>query len=275
MNRWLGTGLSQWLFRLAKPTAFAYHALPLNRVRRKYGLPSLPLDLRVTYTDADHTLYADARELVPIEHLPPTHHYLGPILWSPPVGLPSWWNEIPVDRPIIYASLGSSGDPRLLTTTLDALADLPVVVLATTAAKTRLATVPPNAFIAPYAPGDRLAARADLMICNGGSLTVYQSLAAGKPLIGIASHMDQHLSMHYVEKAGVGLLLRSEKLNASKLRESVNQVLRDEAMKQRARELARLISTYVPSQRLDSILQQVLRNAERQIEFREEVHPPD
>ena len=48
---------------------------------------------------------------------------------------------------------------------------------------------------------------------------------SGKPLLGIASHMDQHLSMSYVEKAGVGTLLRSEELTSTKLRETVHQLL--------------------------------------------------
>lgn len=258
MNRWLGTALAQWLFRLSKPAAFAYHALPLNRVRRDYGLPPLPLDLRHTYTDGDHTLYADARELVPIEHLPDMHHYLGPVLWSPPVGLPPWWDELPTDRPLIYATLGSSGDPGLLKLTLDALADLPVTVVATTAAKTELGTTPANARVLSYAPGDKLAARADLMICNGGSLTVYQSLAAGKPLIGIASHMDQHLSMLYVERAGVGRCLRSEQLNAAILREAVLGLLADAGARARAEVLARAIATYRPAERLATILGRIL-----------------
>ena len=147
------------------------------------------------YTDADYTLYADARELVPTTDLPASHAYLGPILWSPDVPLPAWWNDLPADRPVIYATMGSSGDPALLELVLAALAGLPVTVVATTAGHSRGFSAPANSRLVDYAPGDQLAARADLMICNGGSLTAYQSLIAGKPLLGIASHMDQHLSM--------------------------------------------------------------------------------
>lgn len=261
MNRWLGTRLSQWLFQLAKPASFAYHALPLNRVRREYGLPALPPNLCYTYTDGDHTLYADARELVPIDTLPPNHHYIGPILWSPPVELPGWWHELPSDRPLVYVTLGSSGDPRLLKLSLAALADQPLTVIATTAAKAELGKLPANIRVLSYAPGDKLAARADLMISNGGSLTVYQSLAAGKPLIGIASHMDQHLSMMYAEKAGVGKRLRSECVTASSLRESTWGLLADPLARTKAETLARAISAYRPSERLAEILRQLPRNS--------------
>ncbi|SBT08067.1 PGL/p-HBAD biosynthesis rhamnosyltransferase [Candidatus Propionivibrio aalborgensis] len=255
-NRWLGTSLAESLFRLVWPLASAYHALPLNRVRRDYGLPSLGNDWFSAYTDADRTLYADAIELVPTQALPSTHSYLGPILWSPAVALPPWWDDLPTDRPVIYATMGSSGRPDLLELVLKALADLPVTVVATTAAKP-LQAAPPNARLIDYAPGDQLAARADMMICNGGSLTVYQSLAAGKPLLGIASHMDQHLSMSYVEKAGVGTLLRSEELTSTKLRETVHQLLANDLAQRRAQALAISIAAYAPAERLGKILEEI------------------
>lgn len=261
MNRWLGIKASQALFNLAWPLAAAYHSLPLNRVRRDYGLPSLGWDWRHPYTDADHTLYADARELVPTEGLPATHTYLGPIAWSPPVDLPNWWKNLPVDRPVIYATLGSSGQHGLLDVVLNALADLPVTVMATTAGKAQLGPLPANVHVVDYAPGATLAARADLMICNGGSLTVYQALAAGKPLVGIAAHMDQHLSMRYVEKAGVGMTLNSGRINGAGVRAAVGRLLSDQGMRLRARGMAAAIAAYEPVRSLSRILREVTGRA--------------
>ena len=259
INRWIGAGLAQSLFKLAWPFASAWHSMPLNRVRRDHGLPGLGWDWFRAYTDADFTLYADARELVPTTDLPASHAYLGPILWSPDVPLPAWWNDLPADRPVIYATMGSSGDPTVLELILDALADLPVTVVATTAGHSRGFSAPANSRLVDYAPGDQLAARADLMICNGGSLTAYQSLISGKPLLGIASHMDQHLSMAYVQKAGVGKMLRSEALTATTLRRTAEQLLADPAMQQRARNLSRALAAYDPAQRLSQILERVTR----------------
>ena len=261
MNRWLGTSVARSLFRMVWPLASAYHAAPLNRVRREYGLSSLGKDWFQVYTDADRTLYADASELVPTQGLPATHSYLGPILWSPDVALPSWWDDLPADRPLIYATMGSSGRPDLLELVLNSLADLPVTVLATTAGKSP-PTAPANARLVDFAPGDQLAARADLMICNGGSLTVYQALAAGKPLIGIAAHMDQQLSMSYVEKAGVGILLRSDNLSGMQIRAAVQQLLADQPAQRRAQEMARSIAAYAPAERLSKILEEITARAE-------------
>lgn len=261
-NRWLGTRLSAAVFRRVWPLASAVHCRPLNRLRQDYGLPGLGHDWFRAYTEADRTLYADAVELVPTRELPATHAYLGPVAWSPDVPLPTWWDELPTDRPLIYATMGSSGRPELLGLITDALADLPITVVVTTAAGT-LQTTHANVRLIDFAPGAQLAARADLVISNGGSLTVYQALAAGKPVIGVAAHMDQHLSMACVEDAGVGVLLRSEKLTAGLLRTSVLRLLADDQTRHRAQTMARALAAYAPGERLSRLIDEVTGHAGR------------
>lgn len=263
LKRWFGDRLAESLFRLSWPLASAWHSRPLNRLRRAHGLPTLGNDWFRTYTEADFTLYADASELVPTSGLPASHSYLGPVLWSPGVPLPAWWDDLPTDRPLIYATMGSSGSPALLELVLAALASLPVSVIATTAGRSQGFSPPANARLVDYAPGDKLAARSELMICNGGSLTVYQSLTAGKPLLGIPSHMDQQLSMTYVQQAGVGELLRSDALNAAKLRLAVERLLADQAMQQRTHNLACALAAYHPAERLSRILEGVCQRDPR------------
>jgi len=258
MTRVLGVSMAQGLFRAAWPIASAIQSAPLNRVRKEYGLPSLGSDWFKVYTDADRTLYVDAAELVPTRDLPASHRYLGPVMWSPDVGLPAWWADIPPDRPVIYATMGSSGRPGVLEMVLEALAGLEVSVLATTAGKSRPSSVPANAWLVDYAPGDKLAARADLMICNGGSLTVYQSLAAGKPVLGVAAHMDQQLSMSYVESAGVGCSLRSDTLTTDRLRSATDRLLNDASLRSRAGAMAGAIAGYDPVQRLTAVIEEVV-----------------
>lgn len=261
LTRWLSPPLAQRLFDRVWPLAAAWHSWPLNRVRRDHGLPVLGWDWRRPYTDADYTLYADAEELIPTPGRPASHRYLGPIAWSPAVALPPWWHELPRDRPLIYASLGSSGDPAMLAKVLEALAELPVTVVATRAGRSLPGTPPPNARLLDYAPGDALCQRADLVIGNGGSMGVYQALAAGKPVLGIASHMDQQLSMHHVEKAGVGLRLRTDQLEAFEVRAAVQRLLDDADMRHRAQTMAQAIAAYDPVQRLSTILEEVLERA--------------
>ena len=221
MTRILGVPLAQKLFNLARPIAFALHARPLNRVRRRYGLPPLGHDLRTVYTWGDYTLYADVPELVATRPLPANHRHLGPPLWSTQVPLPDWWERLPQDKPVILLTLGSSGRADLLPMALSALSGLPITVIAATAGKIDLADVPANAFVSDYLPLDHAVKRASLVICNGGSLTTYQALAAGVPILGICSNMDQLLNMNAIERLGAGLSLRAARIRPTQLKEIV------------------------------------------------------
>ncbi|AKN15800.1 glycosyl transferase family protein [Mycobacterium haemophilum DSM 44634] len=230
--------LVKLLYRLERPLFFVYQCLPLNWVRRKHRLPSLGWDLCRIFTDGDYTLYADVPELVPTDNLPANHQYLGPVLWSPAVQPPDWWDSLPTDRPIVYATLGSSGRKNLLQVVLNALADLPVTVIAATAGHSTLQNVPANAFVADYLPGEAAAARSAVVVCNGGSPTTQQALAAGVPVVGIAGNLDQHLNMEAVEQAGAGVLLRTERLKSRRVADAVNQVLSRAEYRQGAQRLA-------------------------------------
>ena len=260
LTRMLPVWLADPLFRLIRPLAFASHAVPLNRVRRRHGLPSLGSDLRRTYTDADQTLYADIPQLFPPHHMPSHHGYLGAVIWAPPMALPHWWQRAELDqgRPLIYLTLGSSGQAQLLPRALHALATLPVAVMAATADAIELGSLPPNAFVAPYLPGDAAARRASLVICNGGSPTSQQALTAGVPVIGIAGNLDQFLNMHGVAAAGAGVLLRADRFNEASLRLAVTRLLGDDRARQAAQQLATAFQAYVPDARLLSRIHTLL-----------------
>lgn len=245
MNKVFGRALAKALFRLFGSLGLAYHCLPLNRVRRDYGLPGLGFDLREIYTHADEILYADIPDLVPTAALPSHHHWLGPVLWSPVVELPPWWPELSDDEPIVYVTLGSSGEGnRLLPIVFDGLAKMPVTVVAATAGQALPASLPINVRVAAFLPGMTAVARARLVICNGGSPTTQQALAAGVPVIGIAANMDQHLNMICLEQAGAGVLLRAGDLTADRLATTAALLLQDEPHRQAARSLMRRIGEH-------------------------------
>jgi len=203
-----GPRIGQALFTVMRPFVFAQQASALNLVRRDYGLPALGYNLPDQYTDADVTLYADVPELVPTFHRPSHHHYLGPVLWSPKT-IPPWWNSLPVTGRMAYVTLGTSGRSDLLPLILEALEQLGIGAVVSTAGDAISARLPPRTWIAPYVPGQAAAARTDLVICNGGSATVYQALAAGKPVLGIPNNLDQYLMMDYVRRSGAGDYLRA------------------------------------------------------------------
>jgi len=223
----LGVGLSQLIFDLVRPIAFAVHAHPMNRLRRHYGLDSLGHDLRRIYTDADLALFSDVPE---IYGLPPdSEHggvFLGPIDWSPDLPRPTWWSEIDETHPVIYVTLGSSGANELLVPVLEGLRQIDAQVIVSTAGAP-LPQTSGKTFCADYLPGGAAADLADLVICNGGSPTAYQALVRGAPVLGIPGNLDQYLNMHYLEKAGLGLYLRSMPLRPTAVAESARRLLQE------------------------------------------------
>ena len=190
MVRLLGEKIAA-LFPKALPAFFSRFAQPLNRVRREFGLPAIG-SLPEMLTWGDFTLYADAAELVPLKNNPDTHIFLGPILWSPDMATPSWWNGFDGSRPLIYVNMGSSGKVTLLPAILKGLRDLPVTILAATAGRYDTTVKDEHVHAGEFVPGDIAARRSAMVICNGGAGTAYQALSEGAPVLGIPTNFDQY-----------------------------------------------------------------------------------
>ncbi len=226
LSRALPLPLARALFALGRPFVFPGHCQPMNRLRQRHGLPGYGSDLRRVYSDADHLLLPDAPAL--FADITPGAHasWIGPLAWAPTLPLPAWWAETEAPgAPWVYVTLGSSGPPLALQQVLEALAGQAVRVMASTAGGPVPAHVPANARLADYLPGDAAAARSQLMVCNGGSLGTQQALAAGVPVLGLASNMDQFLNMAPIEAAGAGLTLRTDRLGGPAIVAASQQLL--------------------------------------------------
>lgn len=258
ITRILGIRLAQKIFNIVRPIAFALHARPLNQLRRRFGLPPLGTDLRNTYTWGDFTLYADIPEVVPTRNLPDSHYYLGQVLWSAHAPLPEWWNCLPDDKPVIFLTLGSSGQAEFIPKVLTALSQLPVTVIAATAGKIELTDVPNNAYIADYLPANIATRRAQLVISNGGSLSTYQALSSGVPVIGLCSNMDQLLNMEALERLGVGLILRAARASSDDVIEAVGAMLDEPSYAQAASRLSHTLLHADSGSRFRNIVKEIL-----------------
>ena len=244
MTRLFGARMCRPLYSLLSPLAIAYFCRPFNQMRREQGLPVLGNDLRAIYADAEEVFYTDIPELYPTDNLPFRHHYIGPIIWEPPVPLPEWWEDLDARQVLGYVTLGSSGDTALLPRIMGVLGELSGVSLVATAGAALAALPPPNVRHAPYLPGALAARRARFVLCNGGSLTVQQALLAGVPVIGICSNMDQMLNMKTVVASGAGIALRADEVSATVLSNAVRQLLDQPQYRQSALALQALLADY-------------------------------
>lgn len=260
VTRIFGVSASDAIFQRIQPWVFAYHARPLNHVRKKYGMPPFS-NLLQTYTDANHVLYADIPGLFPATALPNHHRYLGPVTWAPNIDLPDWWPQLDADKPLVYVTLGSSGPVSVLPTVLDALASLPVSVVIATAGRWRPSIRASNMWATDLLPGDRVAKQASLIICNGGSPSVYQALQEGTPVIGIPSNMDQHLMMQAIEREGAGLLVRSEHVSSDSLQKATLELLKTDSYREKAMQFQKEIAQHCATTKFAALVTKWARDA--------------
>lgn len=237
--------LAKLAFRCVSGLAFRLHATPLERLRAHHGLPSLGHDLRRCYTDADLRLFANFPALFPDVKTGPDAAFIGPIAWSPE-NIPEL--DFPdEDTPLVYVTMGSSGDPRLLEKIIPLLEQAGSQVMAACAGKPlALGPTSPRIRIFDYLPGDTVCRHAKLVVCNGGSPTTNQALANGVPVLGIAQNMDQFLNMRAIEAFGAGLLVRADRASEACLRNASRMLMADPRFTERAGCLARSLAGGLP-----------------------------
>jgi UDP:flavonoid glycosyltransferase YjiC (YdhE family) len=231
----------------------------INIIRRRYGLPVLK-DYCDLATRGDYTLYTEPPDFIQTMPMPNHHLFLGPILWSPDIPKPSWWQSWNLKAPLIYVTLGSTGIVKRLPEIVRALSNLPMTIVIATAGRVKLKDMPQNVYVADYLPGLEICKLASVVICNGGSTTAYQALSHGTPVVGIWSNIDQYLSMRTIEHASAGLCCSAWSLDPQKIRSIISTVLQDPRYRAGAAELAEKFRSYDACQRFRQFVRRITGN---------------
>ena len=130
--------------------------------------------------------------------------------------LEDWWGAS--DAPLVYATFGTvlghmSIAAGIYRMALAALARLDVRVLLTVGHRfdrTALEPVPANVHVEPWVDQAHVLPEADVVVCHGGSGTVYGALAAGVPLVVTPLFADQFVNGRRVADCGAGLVVEPE-----------------------------------------------------------------
>lgn len=238
--------LGQALFASIRPFVYRWFGTPIfNRLRQRYGLPAVT-DFREHYTSGNWCAYLDLPELVPVPSLLRSHFYLGPVVWQPRQAAPLALGSLGTRRPLAYVSMGSSGDNALLPDVLRALADLDfdcAVSGVGTDEEARLHRALPclrnRALFRRLLDPRAVLVRAVVTVCHGGSGTVYQSLAAGVPVLCLPSNPDQGLVAAAVAAQGAGRTVAPGGATPRRLARALAKLLDDPGPVAAARRLAR------------------------------------
>jgi MGT family glycosyltransferase len=146
------------------------------------------------------------------------------------------------DQPLVLVAPSTAQDPelRLVRTALEALADEPVRVVATT---NRLdpgpvPEAPANAVVVDWLSYSQVMPQASLVICHGGHGTAARALAAGVPVLCCPHAGDMAENSARVAWAGAGLMLPWRLLGARAMSVSMRRILTDPSFARRSHEFA-------------------------------------
>jgi len=172
-------------------------------------------------------------------------HVPGPMSFElpfPDVDLPQG------EAPLILVAPSTSQDPdnRLVRVALEALAEEPARVIATTnrAHAGKAIEVPANAVLVDWLSYSQVIPKCDLVICHGGHGTVARSLAAGVPVLACPVAGDMAETAARITWSRVGVSLPWRLTAPGPLRWAVREVLEDEAYSRRAEQLGRWARTH-------------------------------
>ncbi|HVA85055.1 MAG TPA: nucleotide disphospho-sugar-binding domain-containing protein [Candidatus Saccharimonadales bacterium] len=232
--------LTQFAFERLLPFFIWEYVRPVNVVRRRHGLRPYGSRFSALYA-GDSVLYVDPPGMVRMRPgLPSSHIFVGPAIWSAPAPLPPWWDDLAPNDPLIYVGLGSTGKLGALPTILSALRGTPYRLAVAVGGRELPAAVFRDVFVAPYLPGDLMARRAALVIGNGGSAGLYQSLNEGTPVRGIPENLDQHMTMAALAGLGASRSIRSDRLTSRAVRSAVDLMVSDPGYRAAAGRIAEL-----------------------------------
>jgi MGT family glycosyltransferase len=209
----------------------------LNRTRERLGLA--PLERFHGGISERLALVATFPQLEYPRSWPENVRVSGPLLFEVDGGE----TVIPEgEGPLVVIAPSTSQDPecRLLRVALEALADEPVRVLATTNRHRpeEPVEVPANAVMVPWMRYSQAFPAADAVICHGGHGTVAGALAAGAPVLVWPAVGDQGENGARVAWSGAGLSLPRRFLSPRGVRLAVRRLITDGNYRERAGEIA-------------------------------------
>jgi UDP:flavonoid glycosyltransferase YjiC (YdhE family) len=201
-----------------------------NTIRSKYGLPKVRT-MEEMYSGGDMNLYMDIPMMAPTSHLPEHCKYIGPVVDFFDIPLPAWWENIDKAKRTVYCSLGSTGNTKKMNRMVKALVKLDMNVILVTSGRFLQKKLPSDFYVCEYFPITKVMEKIDLVICNGGSGTIYQAIKGGTPVLATPTNLDQMLACFTLERKHIGKVLRYRDMNRRRIRASINDLLNNEIYK--------------------------------------------
>lgn len=167
------------------------------------------------------------------------------------------------DRPLIYISFGTILNELedLFLNCFEAFghSDVQVVMSVGYHLKVEdLKGIPDNFIVRNYVPQLDILKRATVFINHAGTNSVYESICFEVPQVVIPQAFDEFMGAVMVERAGIGIYIRSMVPSANELQEAVQQVLSDSSYRDRSTTIK---ASFSP---LDDTINEIIAYVERE-----------
>ncbi len=196
----------------------------VNEVRSRLGLEPLR-HLDDQFRRPPLLIYLSAEPFEYAHHdWPDTVVMVGQCEWEPESNPPTWIDDLHDPLVVVTTSSEFQDDARLVRSTLAALADQPVQVVATMPAGVPDdLSVPANARVEQFLTHGPLLDRAACAVTHAGMGATQKALARGVPVVAVPFGRDQFEVARRVEVAGAGVRLPAKKLDPANLRRAVHR----------------------------------------------------
>lgn len=179
--------------------------------------------------------------------------YCGPFI-NPEtrVHIPFDWTPIPLEPPLVYASLGTEFNNqvniyRIILQALQGMSVSLVVAVGKNVADSdvhRLQELNHSAIVVRSAPQLELLQRASAFITHAGMNSVLESLMYGVPTVAIPITADQPGIAARIRRAGVGEMLTPKQLTPERLRETLTRVMSEPSYQLNLKQFQEWIATH-------------------------------
>ena len=255
---------------LHRRVLFASVTRHYEQARRTVGLAPLGLSFIDTFLGDYLWLQSTVPSFeYPRSDLPPHVHFIGPLLPEPNDEFmpPRWWPELAGTKKVVLLTQGTvaTGPEHLLVPAIRALADEPVLVIATTGGPTSAlldefgGPLPANVRVERFVPYAQLMPHVDLLITNGGYGTVQQALARGVPIVVAGATEDKPEVAARIAWSGVGVRIRAQSPEPTRLLAAVREALDQPRYRRRAQAIAAEMADYDAARTGADLLEQIAR----------------
>jgi UDP:flavonoid glycosyltransferase YjiC (YdhE family) len=236
-------------------------AAPLALLRAKMDLPPDPgAEMLFRYL---HLAFVPPSWDGDVQH-PPTMHFIRYENPERPGETRPPWLDLPRDRPLVLASLGTlmNDVPDLFEAILEAVAGEPIEVVASIGRNqepAKFGTPPPNVRIEQYVPQIQVLAESTLFVNHGGFNGTKEALRLGLPLVVIPIGGDQPYTAERVEALELGRAVSAAERDPATIRSRIREVLADGRFRSNAEAFAAEMQALPPMDHAIALLEQLVR----------------